>query len=115
MGRHAFRMSDKKVKQLRLEREREEREEQALRKQIYAPLFSSKPKPKQKPIQPSPMAETQVAKQSKPNSMMGLATKPKAKVYTGTSIIGIATMHKSNLVPIFNAEAAVDVAKMRRG
>lgn len=36
------------------------------------------------------------------------------KVYTGTKIIGIATMHKSNMVPIFNEAAAVEVAQMRR-
>ncbi len=36
------------------------------------------------------------------------------KVYTGDKIVGIATMHKSNLVPIFNDEAAKDVAQMRR-
>lgn len=36
------------------------------------------------------------------------------KKYTGTQIIGIATMHKSSAVPIFNKEAAVDVAQMRR-
>lgn len=45
----------------------------------------------------------------------GVATKSAPKVYTGTKIVGIATMHKSNMVPIFNAEDAVDVAKMRRG
>lgn len=49
-----------------------------------------------------------------PNSMMGLATKAAPKVYTGTKIIGIATMHKSNMVPIFNEDAAVEVAQMRR-
>ena len=36
------------------------------------------------------------------------------KVYTGTAIKGIGTMHKSNAVPIFSDEAAVDIAKMRR-
>lgn len=36
------------------------------------------------------------------------------KVYTGNKIVGIAAMHKSNLVPIFNDEAAKDVASMRR-
>jgi hypothetical protein len=34
--------------------------------------------------------------------------------YTGTAVLGIATMHKSNLVPIFNPDAAVDAATMRR-
>ena len=41
--------------------------------------------------------------------------KPKDKVYTGTAMIGIATMHKSNSVPVFSAENAVDISKMRRG
>jgi len=36
------------------------------------------------------------------------------KVYTGTLIKGIGTMHKSNAVPIFSDEQAVDIAKMRR-
>lgn len=44
-------------------------------------------------------------------------SKKDANVYTGTEISGIATMHKSNLVPIRrdNKQAAVDVANMRRG
>ena len=42
------------------------------------------------------------------------AAKPTPNRYTGTSCIGIAAMHKSNLVPIFNPEAAVDAATMRR-
>ena len=41
-------------------------------------------------------------------------TKPPEKVYTGTNIVGIATMHKSNAVPVFSDEEAVDISKMRR-
>lgn len=37
-----------------------------------------------------------------------------ARQYTGDKIVGIAAMHKSNLVPIFNDDAAKDVASMRR-
>ena len=44
----------------------------------------------------------------------GVATKMPEKVYTGTSIVGIATMHKSNAVPVFNSQDAVDISKMRR-
>jgi hypothetical protein len=51
---------------------------------------------------------------SNPNCMMGPATKAPPKIYTGNKIIGIATMHKSNMVPIFNEEAAIEVAQMRR-
>ena len=36
------------------------------------------------------------------------------QVYTGDKIIGISVMHKSNLVPIFNEEAAKDISSMRR-
>lgn len=36
------------------------------------------------------------------------------KVYTGTMIKGIGTMHKSNAVPIFSNEEAESIAKMRR-
>ena len=41
--------------------------------------------------------------------------KKEANVYTGTEIIGISQMHKSNAVPIRSKKAAVEVAKMRRG
>ena len=42
------------------------------------------------------------------------ATKAPDKVYTGTKIKGIGTMHKSNAVPIFSDEEAQDIAHMRR-
>jgi hypothetical protein len=35
-------------------------------------------------------------------------------VYTGNAIKGIGTMHKSNSVPIFTDEQAVEIATMRR-
>ena len=41
-------------------------------------------------------------------------TKPAEKVYTGTKVKGIATMHKSNAVPIFSDDEARDIAHMRR-
>ena len=34
--------------------------------------------------------------------------------YTGTKILGIGTMHKSNAVPVFSDEEAVAIATMRR-
>lgn len=48
-------------------------------------------------------------------SGIGNATKPiEGKRYTGDKMIGIATMHKSNLVPVFQESACVDLASMRR-
>ena len=44
----------------------------------------------------------------------GVATKPAPKVYTGDKIVGIGTMHKSNMVPIFSNAEAVEISKMRR-
>ena len=38
----------------------------------------------------------------------------KSPKYTGTNVIGIATLHKSNAVPVFSQEAATDAARMRR-
>jgi hypothetical protein len=35
--------------------------------------------------------------------------------YTGSKILGIGTMHKSNAVPVFSQEEAHDIATMRRG
>ena len=48
------------------------------------------------------------------NSGAGVATLAPAKVYSGNKILGIATMHKSNAVPVFSNEEAVEISKMRR-
>lgn len=34
--------------------------------------------------------------------------------YTGTLIVGIATMHKSNAVPVIDQQQATDISRMRR-
>jgi len=49
------------------------------------------------------------------NTHGGNASLAPAKVYTGTKVKGIATMHKSNAVPVFSDEEAVEISKMRRG
>jgi hypothetical protein len=46
---------------------------------------------------------------------LGVATLKESPRYTGTMIKGIGTMHKSNAVPIFTDEQAVEIATMRRG
>lgn len=43
-----------------------------------------------------------------------VAARPADKVYTGTKIKGIGTLHKSNAVPVFTDDEAVDLAHMRR-
>ena len=51
------------------------------------------------------------------NSVAGNAPKKETQVYSGErQLLGIATMHKSNMVPIFadNKEEAKEIASMRR-
>ena len=45
---------------------------------------------------------------------VGVALKKEPPKYTGTLIKGIATMHKSNAIPIINQEQAIEVSSMRR-
>jgi hypothetical protein len=45
----------------------------------------------------------------------GVAVLAAPKVYTGTKVKGIATMHKSNAVPVFSDQEAIEISKMRRG
>lgn len=65
-----------------------------------------------KPIYP-PGREPKVAIPSAPDTV-GVAAAAEAKVYTGNNIKGIGTLHKSNAVPIFTDQEAVDIAHMRR-
>ena len=62
-------------------------------------------------------AKTHIRTAVKPPSGVGIgsATPRKAEnKYTGDKLMGIATMHKSNMVPVFKASDAEDIAKMRR-
>jgi hypothetical protein len=45
---------------------------------------------------------------------LGNAVLKPSQQYTGTKVKGIATMHKSNAVPVFSDEEAVEISKMRR-
>jgi hypothetical protein len=48
------------------------------------------------------------------NTGAAVAAKKAPQVYTGTKVKGIATMHKSNAVPVFSNEDAVAISNMRR-
>jgi len=41
--------------------------------------------------------------------------KKEPQKYTGTLIKGIATMHKSNAVPVIDQKQAIEISQMRRG
>jgi len=46
---------------------------------------------------------------------VSVAARPADKVYTGDAMLGVSVLHKSNGIPVFRQEDAVDIAKMRRG
>lgn len=54
---------------------------------------------------------------SKPSLRTGAGSTAKvtSPQYTGDKVKGIGTMHKSNAVPIFSDEEAVEISQMRRG
>ena len=76
-----------------------------MKRKIFKPTFTYK-------LSAPPGRET--VRYPSLNTGIGHATKAPAKVYTGTKMMGIATMHKSNAVPVFNSEEAVEISKMRR-
>jgi hypothetical protein len=48
------------------------------------------------------------------DSGIGVAAKKDVPVYTGNKMLGVTILHKSCLQPVFNEQAAVDAANMRR-
>jgi hypothetical protein len=71
-------------------------------------------------IKGSPMDKPPYVRQTRSiNSLgapTGAATKPLQPMrYTGTEMLGTATMHKSNGVPVFSKESIVEINTMRRG
>lgn len=49
------------------------------------------------------------------DSGIGIAVKKPIQQYTGDAMIGIGQLHKSNAIPVFSQEDAIDISKMRRG
>ena len=49
------------------------------------------------------------------NTGDGIAATKATQQYTGTKMLGIGVMHKSNSVPIFSDQEAIEIATMRRG
>ena len=103
-------------------RDRELRAEWQQRQQEWArvtPHFATQPSravlltaPRVSPQYP-PGREPQ-AIPSRPDTPGAVAARPPDKVYTGTKIRGIGTMHKSNAVPIFSDDEAREISSMRR-
>lgn len=77
--------------------------------------YSTKTKQAISFMQPVPFRRETRYIESLETNGMGDCTKRAPQQYTGTSILGIATMHKSNAVPVFSQEDAKEISRMRRG
>lgn len=85
-----------------------------LRKHNVNAKTKSKPFKKLKGYSLSIPEDRNPRKYASVDSGVGNATKQEIKQYTGDKMMGIATMHKSNAVPVFNNEEAVQISSMRR-
>jgi hypothetical protein len=74
-------------------------------KQICPTTMCSSPKPYVRSTPHIPSLDTGV----------GTAAAKPTMQYTGTKMIGIGTLHKSNAVPVFSDDEAKEMARMRRG
>lgn len=52
---------------------------------------------------------------SRDTGHLGALSSKQIPKYTGTKMLGIGTLHKSNAVPVFSEKEALDIATMRRG
>jgi hypothetical protein len=69
---------------------------------------------KAEPYSPAPVFRRETPKINSLPFTGGPCLRPEQKVYTGSKIKGIGTMHKSNAVPIFSDEEAIEISRMRR-
>lgn len=87
----------------------------------YISYVSGNLKPRKKEFVPYEPPKSTSRQNSKPvetkSAVHGIptgGTRKEPQVYTGDYIVGIATMHKSNLVPVTREQDPVEYATMRR-
>lgn len=84
----------------------------------YVAYRQGKYNPKLKGVVKNPMQASTLRREApkyESGDGIGVAFGRKENVYTGTLVTGIATMHKSNAVPVINQKQAEEIARMRRG
>ena len=87
---------------------------------MYEELFGKVVKGKRtkrefKPYEPTKTFHRETVRHpSRSESGVGHATKKESPRYSGEYLIGIATMHKSNLVPVGRDDNPVNYSTMRR-
>ena len=63
----------------------------------------------------APVGRTTTRLPSRNTGEAGAVTYKESPQYTGTKMLGIGQLHKSNAVPVFCDQDAIDIARMRRG
>ena len=84
----------------------------------YVDYRQGKFKPKLRGGVKSPMEATTYRRETpkyESGDGIGVTFAKKPNEYTGTLIKGIATMHKSNAVPVINQDQMEEISRMRRG
>ncbi len=116
-GKKKWSSSEAKAKAERLAREWRDNER---RWADMAPKFSNKPVQPKKITAGTLKLTPKYPPGREPTPVNSVDTgwvacvKPRDQEYTGTKVKGIGTMHKSNAVPIFSDDEAVEISKMRR-
>lgn len=105
----------KKPKFTSAKAKREYEEYMQWRNELKASLKPAPDKPARLKMDYSHVRETPVIPSRFDTDVLG-GTRKESRPYEGErELLGIAMMHKSNLVPVFDAEHAKDISKMRRG
>ena len=113
-GKHKFRNADEARKARELESSwidlkkkwGVEEEERKRKRAMSAPVWQ--------PEQKSYRGQNDPQPQSLSTWTTGAVASKVVPKYTGENVLGVTIVHKSCLQPIFNKDAAVDAAKMRR-
>jgi hypothetical protein len=108
--------TDRKPRKFSSAREkREYLEYRAWQEELQASLKPAPKQPARLRADYSHVRETPVIP-SRMETDLAVSPRKESRVYDGErKLLGIATMHKSSMVPVFDAEHAKDISRMRRG
>ena len=76
--------------------------------------ITNPPKAPQSTYKPKEVYRREVPHIPSLDTRSGVAAAVEGQEYSGTEMIGIGQLHKSNAIPVFKQEVAADLAKMRR-
>ena len=107
-GKQKFASAEAKRNADRLAKEWEEIQKKYEPKKVVRKVF--------KQVSLSPNIPSQRQTQAIPSLVTpgGNCSAKEVMQYTGTEMLGIGQLHKSNAVPVFRTEDAADIARMRR-